>query len=146
MGIRFFLPFSLPEAFGSGCREASRSVIVLDNDLQLENSFAALSAVQGCQINAGLSPSLSLKLPVTVCSGAELCPRGGAGVGAVLESLALRFPSSCGQDLLTSVFTALPACDSCPVACLSREGGPAPAPSPLLSLLCSFPRKIKDAC
>lgn len=67
-------------------------------------------------------------------------------MGAVLESLALHFPSSCGQDLFTLVFGALPARDSCPAAHLSQEGGPAPAPSPVLSLSCSFPRKIKDAC
>lgn len=84
-------------------------MVVLDDDLQLKHSFVALSAVQDCQINAGLSPCLSLKLPVAVCARAELCPRGGAEVVAALELLALLFPSSCRQDLLVSVFTALPA-------------------------------------
>lgn len=58
--------------------------MAVDDDLQLENSFAALSVVQDLQINAGLSPCLSQKLPVADCSGAELCPGGGAEVGAAL--------------------------------------------------------------
>lgn len=56
-------------------------------------------------------------------------------MGAALELLALHFPYSCRQDLLVSVFTALPACDSCPAVYLSQEGGPTPAPRPIFSLL-----------
>lgn len=44
-------------------------------------------------------------------------------MGTVLESLAPHFPSSCRQDLLASVFTVLPACDSCPAVYVSQEGG-----------------------
>lgn len=51
---RFCLPFSLPGPFESVSREGSRRVIVWDgdDDVQLENSFAALSAVQDCEISA----------------------------------------------------------------------------------------------
>ena len=56
-------------------------------------------------------------------------------MGAALELLALHVPSSYGQDLLASVFTALPACDSCPAVCRSQESGPASAPRPVLYLL-----------
>lgn len=89
-------------------------MIVLDgdDDVQLENSFGALSALQDCEIS-GLSSCLSLKLLVTVCSGAELCPRGEAEVGAVLESLALSCPSSFRQDMLVLVFPSLWQCLQC---------------------------------
>lgn len=109
---RFFLPFSLSRPCESGCREASSRVTVLDGDddhVQLENSFAALSAEQDCEIS-GLSSCLSLKLLVAVCSGAELCLRGEAEVGAELESLALSCPSSFRQDLLVLVFPSLWQC------------------------------------
>lgn len=96
-------------------RVVSRRVTVLDgddDDVQLENSLAALSAVQDCEIS-GLSCCLSLKLLVAVCSGAELFPRGEAEVGAVLESLAVSCSSSFRQDLLVLVFPSLWQCLQC---------------------------------
>lgn len=131
---RFCLHFSLPAPGRAG----SRGVAVLDgdNDVQLEKSFAALSAVQDCEIS-GLSSCLSLKLLVAVCSGADLFPRGQAEVGPVLESLLCPALPPPGR---ISCCWFSPACGS---ACSVSEprGWPGSSPEPHLLLLLLFSKE-----